>query len=240
MKYKVDIHNHTTMSSHAYSTLSENALYASKIGLEILGTADHGPAMPGSPHYWYFANFKVLPRKLHGVTMLYGCEANIIDYNGTLDLPIDIQPRLDFMIASLHDPIVPPNNSKERNTEALLKAMDNPNVCVIGHAGNPAFPIDAEAVVKKARDCNILMEINNSSLSFSRIGSDKNCYRIAELCKEYGTKIIINSDAHWYEHIGNFDEAQALLDKIPMPEELIINSSSEKLMNFLREKGKLL
>lgn len=238
MRYPIDIHTHTIISGHAYSTLLENAKRASEIGLEVLGTADHGPAMPDAPHYWHFGNFRVLPRELYGVTMLYGCEANITDYNGTLDLPGEIQQRLDFIIVSLHDPVMKPLQSRELNTKAFLSAMDNPNVCVIGHAGNPIFPIHEELLVKKAKENNILIEINNSSFSRSRVGSEKNCKKIALLCKEYGTKVIINSDAHWCNHIGDFDAAVSMLKSIDMPDELIINASKDKLFDFLTEKGK--
>lgn len=238
MKYVLDVHTHTIVSGHAYSTLLENAKYASEIGLELLGTTDHGPSMPGAPHEWYFGNLKVLPRELFGVTMLYGCEANIIDYEGNLDLPIDRQKKLDILIASIHEPIMKANKNSDLNTTALLKAMDNPNVHILGHSGNPKFPIHEEEIVKKAKEKNILIEINNSSFISSRIGSEKNCSKIASLCKEYDVKIILNSDSHFAYRIGGFDAAIKVLKQIDMPEELIINKSKEDFLDFLRAKGK--
>lgn len=238
MKYAMDIHTHTIASGHAFTTLLENAKYAGEIGLEVLGTTDHGPAMPNAPHHWYFSSQKVLPREIYGVTMLYGCEANIIDYEGNLDLPLDIQENLDFMIASLHDPVMDTNQGRDFNTTALLKAMDNPNVHIIGHPGNPKFPIHEEEVVKKAKETDILVEINNSSFVRSRAGSEPICSKIALLCKEHGVRIVINSDAHSCFQIGGFDAAEAILKKIDMPEELIINSSKTELLDFLKEKGK--
>ncbi|AWI06246.1 phosphatase [Clostridium drakei] len=238
MKYVLDVHTHTIVSGHAYSTLLENAKYASEIGLKLLGTTDHGPSMPGAPHEWYFGNLKVLPRELFGITMLYGCEANIIDYEGTLDLPIDRQKKLDILIASIHEPIMKANKNSDLNTTALLKAMDNPNVHILGHSGNPKFPIHEEEIVKKAKEKNILIEINNSSFISSRIGSEKNCSKIASLCKEHGVKIILNSDSHFAYRIGGFDAAIKVLKQIDMPEELIINKSKEDFLDFLRAKGK--
>lgn len=240
MKYPIDVHTHTIVSGHAYTTLLENAKYASDIGLKILGTTDHAPSMPGAPDAWYFGNFKVLPRKLYGVTMLYGSEANIVDYDGNLDLTLEVQENLDIMIASMHDPVMKPNPDPDLNTRAVLKAMDNKNVLIIGHPGNPSFPIHEEEVVKKAKEKNILIEINNSSLIRSRIGSDKTCSKIAGLCKEYGVRIILNSDSHVCFHIGNFDAAIKVLKDIEMPEELIINRSTDEFMNFLKEKGKVI
>ena len=238
MKYILDMHTHTIASGHAYTTLLENAKYASEIGLEILGTTDHGPSMPGAPHEWYFGNLKVLPRELYGVTLLYGCEANIMDYEGNIDLPVELQKNLDIMIASIHEPIMEATGNIDLNTSAFLKAMDNPNVHIIGHAGNPRFPIYEEELVKKAKEKNILIEINNSSFIRSRVGSEKTCARIARLCKEYGVKIILNSDAHSCFHIGNFDATIKVLQQIDMPEDLIINRSKTEFLNFLRSKGK--
>lgn len=241
MKYPIDMHTHTIVSGHAYTTLLENAKYASEIGLEILGTTDHAPSMPGAPHHWYFGNFKVLPRKLYGVTMLYGSEANIVDYDGNLDLPLEIQEKLDIMIASMHDPVMKPNPDRDLNTRAILKAMDNKNVIMVGHPGNPSFPIHEEELVKKAKEKNILIEINNSSFVRSRIGSDKTCSTIARLCKEHGVRVILNSDSHVCFTIGNFDAAIKVLKDVNMPEDLIINRSSEVFMKFLREeKGKVI
>ncbi|MBZ9623499.1 phosphatase [Clostridium tagluense] len=238
MKFVADLHTHTIVSGHAYSTLMENAKYANEIGLEILGVTDHGPNMPGSPDLWYFGNFKVLPRELYGVKMLYGCEANIIDYEGNLDLPLDLQKGLDIMIVSMHEPLMEGGKSADLNTAAILKAMDNPNVNILGHLGNPKFPIHEEEIVKKAKEKNILIELNNSSFITSRIGSDKNCTKIAKLCIEFGGKIIVNSDAHFCFSIGNFSSVEKLLKDIDMPEELIVNTNRSMLIEFLREKGK--
>jgi putative hydrolase len=238
MKFVADLHTHTIVSGHAYSTLMENAKYASEIGLEILGVTDHGPNMPGAPDLWYFGNFKVLPRELYGVKMLYGCEANIIDYEGNLDIPVELQSGLDIMVVSLHEPLMEGGKSLDLNTSTILKAMDNPNVDILGHIGNPKFPIDEEKIVKKAKEKNILIELNNSSFVTSRIGSEKNCATIVKLCKKFDVKIIVNSDAHFCYNIGNFSAAEKVLKEIDMPEELVINTNSEMLIEFLRKRGK--
>ena len=238
MKFIADLHTHTIVSGHAYSTLMENAKYASDIGLEILGVTDHGPNMPGSPDLWYFGNFKVLPRELYGVKMLYGCEANIIDYEGNIDIPVELQKGLDIMIVSMHEPLMEGGKSADLNTSTILKAMDNPNLNILGHLGNPRFPIHEEIIMKKAKEKNILIELNNSSLVTSRKGSDINCTKIVKLCKKHEQKIIVNSDAHFCFSIGDFSVAVKTLKDIDMPEELIINTNSEMLIKFLREKGK--
>ena len=65
-----------------------------------------------------------------------------------------------------------------------------------------------------------------------------NCKKIALLCKEYGTKVILSSDAHINTSIGNFSKGIELFNKINMPEELIMNEP-DKLIAHLKNKGRL-
>jgi Histidinol phosphatase and related hydrolases of the PHP family len=238
MKYLLDTHTHTIVSGHAYSTILENVKAAQEKGLEMMAITDHGVAMPGSPHIYYFYNLKVIPRVIYGVTVLKGIEANIIDFSGKLDMEDEVLGRLDLVIASLHDNCIEPG-TREENTRALMGAMDNEYVDILGHTGNPAFEIDIDAVVSKAKEKDILIEINNSSFVSSRIGSYSNCRRIAEKAKEIGARIVLGSDAHMCFSIGNFDKADEIIRDINFPEELIMNTSPERLKQYLKNKGKL-
>ena len=47
MKFLIDTHSHTIASGHAYSTINEMILAASKKGLKLLCITDHTPNMPG-------------------------------------------------------------------------------------------------------------------------------------------------------------------------------------------------
>lgn len=241
MNYLSDLHTHTIVSGHAYTTLMENINYCSEKGIKILGTSEHAPSMPGAPHYWYFANLKILPRFINDVLILKGCEANILDVDGNIDLPEDGMKNLDYIIASFHEPVFAPNKSKEENTMAVLNVIDRfDKVEILGHLGNPNFELDYETIVKKAKSKDIMIEINNSSLlGSSRVGSDVNCKKIALLCKEYGTKVILSSDAHINTCIGNFSKGIELFKEINMPEELIMNDP-DKLVAHFKNKGRLL
>ena len=195
--------------------------------------------MPGAPHYWYFGNMKVVPRVINGVTILRGCEANILDIDGSLDMTDESSRNLDYMIASFHEPVFKPK-SKEENTAAILNVMDKyDKVEILGHLGNPNYELDYEAIVKKAKEKNIMIEINNSSLlGSSRVGSDVNCKKIALLCREIGTKVILTSDSHINTCIGVFNKGIELLEEIQMPKELVMNDP-EKLIAHLKSKGRL-
>ena len=239
MKYLSDLHTHSIVSGHAYSTLLENINYCAEKGIKILGTSEHAPTMPGAPHYWYFGNMKVVPRVINGVTILRGCEANILDIDGSLDMTDESSRNLDYMIASFHEPVFKPR-SREENTLAILNVMDKyDKVEILGHLGNPNYELDYEAIVKKAKEKNIMIEINNSSLlGSSRVGSDVNCKKVALLCREIGTKVILTSDSHINTCIGVFNKGIELLEEIQMPKELVMNDP-EKLIAHLKSKGRL-
>ncbi len=102
MQIRADLHTHTVASTHGYSTINENAAAAAALGMRLLAVTDHGPAMPDAPHRWHFHNYKVLPREIGGVRMLYGVEANIIDENGTLDMDEKELAFCEWVIASYH------------------------------------------------------------------------------------------------------------------------------------------
>jgi putative hydrolase len=238
MKYALDVHTHTIASGHAYSTLMENAKAASEKGIKVLGTTEHGITMPHSPHIWYFNNYKVLPRELFGVTMLYGTEANIIDYDGSLDMDDLTLEKLDIVIGSIHDEVYKVGNIAE-NTRAFINVIKSGKVDIIGHLGNPGVPVDFEEVIKCAKENDVLIEINNSSFTTSRIGSLGNCTKIASLCKQHESKLIINSDAHFCTRIGEFTEAINMLESIEFPEELIINNDPKELLLRLKKKGRI-
>jgi len=235
MKFVLDTHIHTISSGHAYSTMDEYIRQAKEIGLELIGFTDHGPEMPGASHIFHIGNQRVIPSMIHGVEILKGIEANIIDFDGNLDIPARYFKGLDIVIASLHDVVIKPG-TKEENTRAIIGAMKSGYVDVIGHSGNPAFPIDKEKVVAAAKEYNVLIEINNSSFGGSRAGSSENCTEIAEVAKRLGVKVIAGSDAHIIYDLGNFEKVDALFEAIDMPEELVMNTDKEKLKAFLKSR----
>ena len=237
MKLVLDMHNHTIASGHAYSTVQEIALEAHKKGLKYVGITDHGPSMPGGPHIFHIGNLKVIPEKIYGVQILKCVEANILNQEGELDVSEKLLKNLDIVIAGLHDACIEPYDL-EGNTKALLNAMENKYVDIISHSGNPVFPIDKEKFVLGAKKTKTLVEINNSSLLKSRKGSEENCYEIAMLCKKHRVPIIVNSDSHISFDVGRFDEAIELLQDVEMPEDLIMNTSIDRFVNYLKDKGK--
>ena len=134
MKIGIDTHTHTLVSGHAYNTLREMAAMAAEKGLEGLAVTDHAPQMPGSTHVYYFQNLRVVPRQMYGIRLLMGVELNIMDENGTVDLPDHVIEELDISIASIHTPCYKGEVTKDAVTGAYVGAMKNPRVDIIGHS----------------------------------------------------------------------------------------------------------
>lgn len=237
MKLVLDTHSHTIASAHAYSTVTELAAKGAEKGLELLAITDHAPTLSDSSPLLHFMNYHVLPKVIHGVEMLYGVELNILDYEGNIDMPEDILQRQDICIASFHTECTKAGTIEE-NTKAYLQVMDNPYVNIIGHPDDGYIPVDYECLVKKAKEKDVLLEINNASLqtAYFRLNTKENAKKMLELCKQYGVYISVGSDAHYSETVGMFDGALELIKETNFPEELIANTSVDKLKSLLDKR----
>lgn len=238
MKLLFDLHTHTMMSGHAYSTLQENIAEAKKKGLLAYGFSDHAPALPGTITEIYFTNFKVVPKVVEDMQIFCGVEANIIDYDGNIDCTDLICKKVQYIIASLHTYCIEPG-SKEENTRAMLGAIRNPYVKILGHPDDSRFPIDFDVVAKAAKENGTIIELNNSSmnpLSSRHDGLYNGMERLIAACMKYGTKMIVGSDAHISYDVGKFDEVLALLEEMQVPEKWIINTDLSGLDEIFLKK----
>jgi putative hydrolase len=240
IKDVMDLHTHTIASGHAYNTILEMAQAASDKGLSLLAMTEHGPKMKGSAQVIYFQNLKVIPRERYGLTTLFGVELNIMDMDGAVDLPDDLLPAMDVCVASLHVPCLRPGTMAE-NTRAYLNVMKNPYVNIIGHPDDPRYPVDLRAVVESAKEHQVLLEMNNSSLAPTsfRKATTEGYLEFLELCKSYDQPIVMGSDAHVDIDVGNHGYVMELLELAKFPERLIVNTDVEKVkpyLNYYRRK----
>lgn len=231
--FKLDVHTHTIASGHAYSTLLENVQYAKKAELSLLGVSDHAPAMPGSTYVFHFQNLKVIPKEIDGIRILKGVEANIIGYDGQLDMKSSDLKNLDYAIASLHPPCIA-FGDRRTNTEMLLKVMENPYVKIIGHPDDGRYPLDYEAIVLGAKKMGKLLEVNNASLNPKgfRFNVHENVQEMLKLCRRYEVPVICNTDSHFALDIGRFDYCYEALREAGFPEELVINHRPKDFMEY--------
>jgi putative hydrolase len=127
----------------------------------------------------------------------------------------------------------------EENTNALIAALDIPEVDAIAHPDNPQFQIDPTALVAAAKKKDKVLEINNRSLC-SRIGSIENCREIIRLCKRQGVRVTVSSDAHFCIEIGKVERSISLLEESNFPAELVINATPGRFEEYLAEREKRL
>ena len=246
MRFTLDTHTHTIASGHAYNTIDEMAVYAAGHGVTHLAITDHAPKMPGSAGVLYFSNMGIIATHNANIPVLGDAErVLVVEYQdtkidvsqGNIDLKEYGLKGCDVVIASLHIPCIKPG-SIEQNTKALINAMDNPYVNIIGHPDDSRYPVDYEQLVRAAGEKHVLLELNNTSLSPTgpRQGAYDNDVTMLKLCKEAGVCISIGSDAHIKESICDFDRAYKVIEEVGFPKELIVNSNTELYESYIGKR----
>lgn len=257
---KCDTHTHTLFSRHAYSTIEENVRAAAERGMELLASTDHFSRMlfpeQDFRNFQYLTNLTSWPRVWHGVTLLRGVEADIIDleghlfghgipvehgivgqkFNEVLDLDEKIMKNLDYVIASVHGKDFAEGASIAQTTEMYIRALENPHVFILGHIGRSGLSFDIDEVLLRAKALGKLIEINEHSLEMGGKHPAR-CRQIAERCAELGVQISVATDAHISCAIGNFARCTAFLEEIHFPEELIAGRDKVHFLEALRASG---
>lgn len=238
MRIAADLHCHTLASGHAYSTAEEVIRAAASAGLDAVAITDHGPNMPANLASWYFENMKVFPKTALGIEVFRGIEANIIDDRGTLDASADMMKSLNFVIASCHTVTISGPDA-DYYTAACIGAMKNRKVNVLGHPDDSRMPVQYESLVRAAAETNTLLELNNHSLSHHapRPHAPDNLREMLKHCRKLGVSVVVSSDAHISFSVGNFENSLAMIKEMDIPEELVANTSLDKLKGMLKLKG---
>ncbi len=245
-----DWHIHSIASGHGtLDSVTDIAREAAKRGMKLIGISDHGPATLGGTALSYFRNLPLCEPRRFGVEIRYGAEANILNGNGTLDIPDEILEKLDYCIVSMHHPIYkgsagasefgvatqgayirstyPANTvgTSSENTSAYIQAMSHPKVKILGHCDDGRFPVDYDELVKAAAVIGVTPELNNVSLSPDsyRLDCRANATRLLEACAKYNCPILLSSDSHGRKHIGEVAYAMELIKEIGFPLTLIKN-----------------
>jgi DNA polymerase (family 10) len=140
-----------------------------------------------------------LNEKLDGFVVLKSIEVDILE-DGSLDLPDSTLKELDFTVCSIHYGFELP---ARRQTERILRAMDNPYFTILGHptgrriGERDPYAVDIEKIMNAAKERGCCLEVSAHS---SRLDlSDTGC----RLAKEIGVKVAISTDAHSAAALGN-------------------------------------
>jgi DNA polymerase (family 10) len=124
--------------------------------------------------------------------ILKSIEVDIME-DGTLDLPDSVLKELNLVVCSIHYNF---KLSQKKQTDRVLKAMDNPYFNIFSHptgriiGKRASYDIDLEAILKKAKKSNCCLEINAQPERLDL--SDIHC----KIAKDIGVKLSIATDAH--------------------------------------------
>jgi DNA polymerase (family 10) len=205
-----DLHSHTTLSD-GRNTLEEMAEAGRERGYAYMAITDHSASHGFGDHVtaerlWErIEEIRAWNKGKRGFRLLAGSEINI-GLDGTLDYPEDLVEALDWVVASVHTSF---SISAREMTERVLAAIENPQVNCIGHltgrliGRREPYGIDVEAVAEAAARTGTTIEINGNPNR--RDLSDRH----ARLAVDAGVTLVLNTDAHGVDTLGNMAYAVA-------------------------------
>jgi DNA polymerase (family X) len=198
-----DLHAHTT-ETDGRDDIRAMADAAAAEGLEYLAITDHSQSLAMANGLdearaaAHAARIRALDAEGAGVRLLAGIECDIRP-DGSLDLADDCLAALDLVVASVHSAF---NQDRDRMTERLLRAIENPRVDILGHPTGrlilrrEPYAFDVEAIVAAAGRHGVALEIN---CQVDRLDlSDVH----ARLARDRGVRLVISSDAHSRHALG--------------------------------------
>src|SRR5579864_4243747 len=198
-----DLHMHT-VETDGRATLEEMAQAARALGYQYIAITDHSKALAmanglDEKRAVAFANHvRELNRNGLGIRIFSGLECDI-RRDGEMDLAEDALAELDIVIGSVHSHM---NLEAAEMTERLMRALESPNMRVMGHPtgrmllNREPFPFDFERVAAEAARRNVYLEINGSP---ERLDLSSAMVRTA---KGLGAKFAISTDSHQTKHLS--------------------------------------
>ena len=199
-----DVHMHT-VETDGRCTLEEMAQAARERGYAYMAITDHSKnlafanGLDDRRALEHIARIRAANGQFGVLRILAGIEVDILA-DGTLDLSDEVLAQMDLVIASVHSHF---QQGSQEMTARLLRAIDNPQVSLIGHPTGrlllrrDAYEFDMEAVLKAAARKQVAMELNAYP---DRLDL---CDRHLRMARELGVKIVINTDSHHTSHLQN-------------------------------------
>ena len=214
------LHNHT-VASDGTATLEEMAEAAMNLGWEYLGIADHSEVLniggrqigvsatdvPGQAE-----SIRALNEKWRDsgtdFRLLHGSECDIL-VDGSLDYPDEVRNSLSHVVGSVHALGSWRGRDEIANTEALIRAVEDPTFTILGHPtgrilqGREGFPVDMHAVLRRMGEINAEGELKAVEINASPYRLDLD-WRLCKYAKEQGVPVCINPDAHDTDGLRDF------------------------------------
>ena len=197
-----DVHMHT-VETDGRNTIEEMAEAAKERGYKYMAITDHSKnlafanGLDDERAIQHIQRIREAGKKIDGIKVFAGIEVDILA-EGELDLSDEVLAQMDIVIASVHSVF---NMEPAKMTERLIKAIENPNVSLIGHPTGrlllrrDSYEFDMHAVLTAAAKHKVAMELNAYP---DRLDLSDNNLRQA---KQHGVKIVINTDSHHTSHM---------------------------------------
>ena len=217
---KGTLHNHT-VASDGTATLEEMAAAAMNLGWEFLGIADHSEILniggrqigvSASDVAGQAESIRALNEGWRDAgtdfRLLHGSECDIL-VDGSLDYPEEVRNSLSHVVGSVHALGSWRARDEIANTEALITAVEDPTLTVLGHPtgrilqGREGFPVDMHAVLRRMGELNAEGELKAVEINASPYRLDLD-WRLCKYAKELGVPVCINPDAHDTEGLRDF------------------------------------
>ena len=171
--------------------------------------------------------------KTKGITILKSAEVDILE-NGSLDLPDTLLKELDLTVCAVHYKF---NLSKEKQTERIIRAMDNPYFNILAHPSGrlinerEPYEVDLERLMKAALERGCYLELNAHPDRLDL--TDIDC----KMAKEMGLKVVISTDAHSKGDLDfiRFGVGQARRGWLE-PEDVLNTRSLKDLLKLLKRR----
>ncbi len=239
---KIDLHVHTTQSEHAFATFYEILEEAIRRKIEVIAITDHGSSVPGSATAIYFAMADRVPREHKGLKVMFGCEANIIDKEGNIDIKNRTIKKLDILLVGLHNRCAYEDLGEKENTAAIIKCFEKYRPNMFTHPPTMYFKFDIERVCQAACDNNVLLELNLAAM----IRLDNNHHRedlklykkMVTVAKKNKKKFIVTSDSHFLHEIGDDSILPKYMKILDISEDMILNNYPEELKQLIEKQNK--
>ncbi len=204
LNMKEDLHIHCNYNDHSSKDLTiPNIINKSEsLGLERVAITEHvRKNSEWTKKYVDELNYYIPRTK---IKILRGFEAKIL-IDGEVDCPVEFLNNEYFIIASFHT-----RYTKETWYEALIKAIKNPNVDVIGHL---APEVDFKVKESELRNIAELIVANGKKIEINS-KYIRPPIEFLKIFKKRGVEFHLGSDAHTIKDIGNFNRIKDLINLI--------------------------
>lgn len=251
MNYSGDYHTHTRYSDGT-GKVADNAKAAAERGLKELAITDHGFTSPRiyALRWSTFCKQREeilrVQAEYEGKLRIYhGVEADLLSEDGEIDLTLEQANAMDFLVMGYH--------SYAKPTFSEWKKLFLPAFCsVVKYPSAETVRSNTRAMINaiKRYPIDVVSHLNHLF--------KVDCYEVAKVCADYGTKIELNakhvnfsheefekvlktgagiiadSDAHFPQNVGVFEGIEAYLKMHGLTPEVLENYG--KVPVFPRKK----